>query len=271
MKASTEWQLTRESANRYEDIIVPTVLGPAGRLLVEWSDFQKGGTVVDIGCGTGAVTRLLAPIMGPSGRVIGIDVNPGMLEVAQSLPHMKGAEIEWRLFSAYDTNLPDNTAETVFCAQTLQFLKDRPLALREMKRILKGGGRLFMSLWSEVNENPYFRALVDAISVHVNEETALSFHAASSLSDTAEIQSLLEESGFSSIEIVTRKFFLNLPDLHDFLPRHISATPMDSAFNAASSEQQAAVCQQIIEQTSQYQTDKGIYVPFQMQLVSASK
>jgi SAM-dependent methyltransferase len=83
MTTSTQWQLAREGAMRYEQIIVPAFLGPAARVLVDWAAVQRGETVLDVGCGTGAATRYAAEQAGPSGRVIGIDINAGMIEVAK--------------------------------------------------------------------------------------------------------------------------------------------------------------------------------------------
>jgi ubiquinone/menaquinone biosynthesis C-methylase UbiE len=57
MSTSKEWQLERESAERYERVVVPSILGPFARALVEHSDLQGGEAVLDIGCGTGAATH----------------------------------------------------------------------------------------------------------------------------------------------------------------------------------------------------------------------
>jgi ubiquinone/menaquinone biosynthesis C-methylase UbiE len=58
------------------------------------------------------------------------------------------------------------------CAQTLQFLNDRPLALAEMYRVLKPDGRLALSLWRPIQERPYVEALVAAVKRHIYPATA---------------------------------------------------------------------------------------------------
>ena len=79
MAISTEWQLAREAAQRYEQILVPAILGPAARALVDWSALKGDETVLDVGSGTGAAARYAAELVGSSGRVIGSDVDAGMI------------------------------------------------------------------------------------------------------------------------------------------------------------------------------------------------
>ncbi|MEO1290434.1 MAG: methyltransferase domain-containing protein, partial [Chloroflexota bacterium] len=83
---SKEWQLATDSAQRYQDILVPSILGPFADALVDSVTFEPQYHVVDIGCGTGAATRAIAGKIDTSGKVIGVDINDAMLTVAQSIP-----------------------------------------------------------------------------------------------------------------------------------------------------------------------------------------
>lgn len=271
MVTSTEWQLAREAAERYEQIIVPVILGPAARTLVEWSALQTGETVLDIGSGTGAAARYAAELVGPSGRVIGIDVNSGMIQVARSLPPVQGAVIEWHEKSAYELPLNDQTVDAVLSAQTLQFLNDRKTALSEKYRVLKPGGRAAISLWAGIEENPYFHVLVDAISKHIGQETAAGLQAAFSLSNADEIRVLLENSKFTNIDVTVKQLELALPKLTSFVPRYITATPMAADFNAADEAAQQAVIQEVSVQLALYESHDGIVIPFRTHLAKAVK
>jgi ubiquinone/menaquinone biosynthesis C-methylase UbiE len=127
-----------------------------------------------------------------------------MIEVAESLPPVQRALIEWHEKSAYELPLNDQTVDAVLSAQTLQFLNDRPLALSEKHRVLKPGGRVVVSLWSDIEENPYFHILADAVSKHIGEETATDLQAIFSLSNADEIRALLESAGFTNIEMTVK-------------------------------------------------------------------
>jgi ubiquinone/menaquinone biosynthesis C-methylase UbiE len=116
-----------------------------------------GEVVVDIGCGTGAAARIAAEKVGASGRVVGVDINAGMLDVARSLPSVRGAVIEWFENSAYQLPFTKPDFDVALCAQTLQFLEDRRQAVAEMYRVLKPGGRIALSLWCEIRESSQLR------------------------------------------------------------------------------------------------------------------
>ena len=88
---STRGQLERDAAVRYQDVVVPWILGPFAEALVEILGPQPGESILDVGCGSGAAARAVALAVGPTGRVVGLDLNAGMLDVARgAVPHHAG-------------------------------------------------------------------------------------------------------------------------------------------------------------------------------------
>ncbi len=84
MPTSANWQMAHAAAEQYEKVLVPAILGPAARVLVDLADPNPGQSAVDIGCGSGAAASLLLDRVGPTGRVVGADINPGMIAVAKA-------------------------------------------------------------------------------------------------------------------------------------------------------------------------------------------
>ena len=83
MSRPEQWQVTPEAAELYERYPARYILGPWVRLLVGAAGLAAGDRVLDVACGTGIVTRIAAQRVDPGGRVVGIDLNPGMIAVAQ--------------------------------------------------------------------------------------------------------------------------------------------------------------------------------------------
>jgi ubiquinone/menaquinone biosynthesis C-methylase UbiE len=74
-----QWQIAGNAAETYERALVPAVFAPWAPLVIALADPRPGERVLDVACGTGLVTRLAAQQVGPTGTVIGLDLNPGML------------------------------------------------------------------------------------------------------------------------------------------------------------------------------------------------
>ena len=160
-------------AEIYEQHMVPAIFVHWAPDLVKAAGVQPGGRALDVACGTGVVTRILAARVGPAGTVVGLDINPGMLAVARVAAPLPN--IEWIEGSAISMTLPDATFDNVLCEQGLQFFPDKPAALAEMRRVLKPGGRLALSCWCSVEYMPGYleqgAGVLDAIVAEVDAAT----------------------------------------------------------------------------------------------------
>jgi ubiquinone/menaquinone biosynthesis C-methylase UbiE len=76
---------TRDQAHAYGDLFVPALFGQWAPQLVDCARVRHGQSVLDVACGTGVVARSARDVVGPSGRVVGVDLNPAMLEVARRM------------------------------------------------------------------------------------------------------------------------------------------------------------------------------------------
>ena len=116
------WKTYSGSApENYERYFVPAIGAPFAADLIESAGLSPGDRVLDVACGTGIVARLAAPRVGPTGRVTGLDLNPGMLAVAASVTPPEMA-IDWREANAEAIPLPDEAFDVVFCQFGLQFM-----------------------------------------------------------------------------------------------------------------------------------------------------
>ena len=226
--------------------------------------------MLDVGCGTGAAARLAGQCVGPTGRVVGVDVNRGMLEVARSVSQDSGTDFQWLEGSASDLPSEDGGFDLVLCAQTLQFLPDPESCVVEMGRVLSPGGQLAISVWSDLTDSPYFHALVQAMSAEVGEGTARGLEAAFGLANPDEVLALVRQGGFPGAEIQRAEFDVTLPPAASFVPEHIAATPMSVGYDGASREARSAVVKRVEEAMAPFAVEEGIRVPFGTHLVTAA-
>jgi len=103
-----------------------------------------GERVLDVGCGSGAVTRTLAQRVAPGGRVTGVDTSSALLKVTRELAEKNGLAnlIELQQGDCRALPFPDASFDAVLAATTLSHVPDPQRAIREMVRVTRPGGRV---------------------------------------------------------------------------------------------------------------------------------
>jgi ubiquinone/menaquinone biosynthesis C-methylase UbiE len=111
--------------------------------VIELAAARPGMRILDLACGPGNLSRRLAAQVAPAGEVIGVDLAPGMIELARA------SDIPNARFEVMDIEqlaFADATFDGAVCGHGLQFAPDLGLALREARRVLKAGGGLAASV-----------------------------------------------------------------------------------------------------------------------------
>jgi arsenite methyltransferase len=104
---------------------------------------SPGERVVDVGCGAGIDSLIASGMVGPAGRVVGIDMTPAMLERATaSATEVSVTNLEFRIGFAEALPVADGWADVVISNGVLNLFPDKSAGLAEMARVLKPGGRL---------------------------------------------------------------------------------------------------------------------------------
>lgn len=165
---------------------------------------REGEVVVDLGSGGGLDVFLAAQKVGPTGKAIGIDMTPEMIDLARRNAERGNdgegyANVEFHLATIDNLPLPDNSVDCVISNCVINLASDKSAVFREIARVLKPGGRLAVSdialkqeLPKELGENimAYVGCIAGAISIDDYKQG-------------------LAEAGFSGVEIVDSGSDLN--------------------------------------------------------------
>ncbi len=170
----------------------------AARLL-ELADLKEGSRVLDVATGTGLVALAAARIVGPSGRVVGLDFSAQMLvQAREKLHHTDLSNVSFVQGDAEALPFPDESFDAVLCASSLFFVPDMARATGEFYRVLKPGARAGFSSFGAGFLEPLTTLLSARLEAHgappANPPIAR-------LADPDVCRSLLESAGFEPVSV----------------------------------------------------------------------
>lgn len=249
MSKREHWQLDGSAAELYERYLVPAITSVWAADLVQRVEPQPGDRVLDVACGTGAVTRRVVERV-TTGRIVGLDLNTGMLAKARSLQTPGASRIEWCEGSALQLPFPEGSFDLVLCQLGLQFFPDRPLALREMRRVLSHPGRLALSVYSAIERTPAAYAFVRALD-HRFGPTASSIKRAEHVFPNAnEVADLVVEQGFDQVRVSTVAKTIVFPSVEDYVRFQLVATPMAGLLSEMNPHERDTAIESVAERTA---------------------
>jgi ubiquinone/menaquinone biosynthesis C-methylase UbiE len=189
-----------------------------GQALIDMMGIKKGDVVLDVGCGTGQLAVYVAGIIGPAGRLIGIDPSSHRIKIAHSkFPAGTVSRIRFMVGKAESLDaIPDNSVNHVYFCSSFHWVEDKKTALGEVCRVLVPGGTVGMTTLDRDSPRVMW-SLVDPIlaKYHIEKKPDLSrgIHRVSA----AELKDLLSGAGFTSVSIAPRIILRNYGIPEEFL------------------------------------------------------
>jgi len=194
-----EGSATLPPARVYDEQFVPALFRPWGPLLADSAGVSVGAHVLDVACGTGALTCQLPERVGEQGRVVGLDASAEMLAVARTKPE-RVERVEGR---AEALPFSDASFDAVVSQFGLMFFDDRARALAEMKRVLRPPGRLAVAVWDHVEHAPGYAILARLLDELFGATVGDAFRAPFVLGDAQKLLASCAEAGIrdASVEV----------------------------------------------------------------------
>ena len=147
-------------------------------------DLRLGQRILDLGCGSGWATRLLARAAGAGARVVGLDISDAMVQLAGETSQ-EFSNVRYVVGSTASIPEPENSFDRVLSIESFYYYPDQSLALEEVLRVMAPGGRLFI-LINLYTDNEFSLQWVDKLKVPVHVRSA------------AEYIAMLREHGFEN-------------------------------------------------------------------------
>ena len=187
-------------AQVYEDLLVPALFAQWTHRLADTADIREGQHILDVACGTGILARFIAERVGADGSVSGVDVNPGMLAVANRI----APGIDWRDGDAEALPYEDDSFDAVLCQFGLMLFSVPESALQEMKRVLRPGGHLAVAVFGALGDSTAYAAMADVYERRVDKSVGDALRMPFSMGDPEVLASVFASAGISPVKM-TRK------------------------------------------------------------------
>lgn len=222
MTETESFQLSLDTARAYEATFVPAIFAEWAPHTVAAAEVTAGQVVVDVACGTGVVARHALEVTGPTGTVIGVDLNDAMLTVAADIE----PAIEWRTGDVADLPLEPASADAVTCQMAFMFFPDRVAAFTELGRITRPGGRIAVSVPAALDRQPAYRPFVEAAARHAGPEAVSLLSAYWSCGDLAALAAEAAQGGLAVVDQRTRTGTCGFESPAAFVEIEVKASPL---------------------------------------------
>jgi ubiquinone/menaquinone biosynthesis C-methylase UbiE len=222
-------QVSRGAAEVYDERFLPAIFNEWPPRVAELAELEPGMRVLDVACGTGVLSLVVAEVVMPDGAVVGLDLNPGMLDVARR----KAPRIDWREASAEAIPFEDATFDAVVSQFGLMFFEDKARAIREMVRVLRPAGRLAVAVWDSLENVTGYGAFTALLSRLFGDSVAESLRAPYSLGDTQILSSLFSVTGALAITISTLEGKVRYPSIRYWMESDIRGWTLSDALDEA--------------------------------------
>jgi SAM-dependent methyltransferase len=255
--------------------IIRQMFAPVTDALIEEARIGRGHVVLDLATGPGEPALSVAGVVGPEGKVIGIDPVPEMVAAARrAADRLQRTNAQFKVAFADQLPFTDNLFDAVISRFGVMFFPCPLDGVREMLRVLKPGRKVALAVWHFADRNPFHYTLsrimdryVEPAPVAPDTPDAFRFAAMGKLVE------VLATAGVTAPSERLLQFAIEAPSsLEDFLTlRCEMSEKLRGKFSNLSSEQAGAVKQEMLDAFREYSADCGIRFPAEILIVSGTK
>ena len=184
----------------YDRYLGHVLFQPYAEELAARLQVSENGSVLELACGTGIVTRELRNRLPATVKIIATDLNEPMFQHAAA-KFAQGEAVEWQQADACSLPFGDGIFDAVVCQFGIMFVPDKELAAREARRVLKPGGVFLFNVWDAIEHNELCRIAHETIAGYFDKDPPNFYQVPFGYHDHGEIRRVLAEAGFRDVQI----------------------------------------------------------------------
>jgi SAM-dependent methyltransferase len=234
---------------------------------------RPGERVLELACGPGSVGLAAASRVAPDGEVVMSDVVSEMTAIAAARAVALGlGNVSTRVLDLERIAEPDASYDVVLCREGLMLVPDPARAAREIRRVLRPGGRVALAVWGPRARNPWLGIVFDTVSTQLGAPTPPpGIPHPFSLDDPDKLAGLLSAAGLSQVVVGEVLMPYHAPSFDEWWQRSAAlAGPLAQKLGSLPDALRQALLARARDAVSSYQTPNGLDFPG-VSLVAAAR
>jgi len=233
-------------------------LHEAQAALLALAPLELGDQVLDVACGTGLVSFEAARAVSPTGNVLGIDLSERMVDAAERRAReRKLSNCRFSRMDAETLALPDASFDVVLCALGLMYMPDPAQAVREMRRVLRPGGRVSLVVWGEQSKCGW-SAVFPIVAAEVASDVCPLFYR---LGQQDALACLCAEAKFEAVRYRRFTTTLVFADANEACDAAFVGGPVALAYSRFNDEVRARVRSLYLDAIEPWREGRGYRIP----------
>jgi SAM-dependent methyltransferase len=241
--------------------------------MLEFTAPAQGERVLELACGTGGL-GLAAAARVDSGEVVLSDVAAGMTVLAAARAEAAGLRnVAARVLDVEAIDEPDEAYDVVLCREGLMFATDPARAAREIRRVLRPGGRVAIAVWGPRERNPWLGLVFDAVSAQIGRPVPPpGIPGPFSLADAGALAALLSGAGLADVVVSELAVPARASSFEEWWDRTSAlAGPLSAILASLPEPAVEALRARLREATAAYRTGAGLELPGVSLIASARR